>query len=623
MGFLTPWFLAGITALGLPIWLHLLKRHRSTPTPFPSIRFFERRTQSSVKYRRLAYILLFCLRTALVLLLVLAFANPFIRTKHTGAGGKKRVVVAIDNSFSMRQGGRLEQAKREAQALPHAQVLAFNSRVEQADTVQAVGPSDGASSYAELVRALRTMGTGMEVHLFSDMQKTSMPANFADVRLPEGVTLVPHAVGPARVGNLAVENASVAGKRVSVTVVSHGAAAGTRRVSVLLNGKETASKSLAVPADGRATVEFADIEAPYGAARGEVRIDSGDGFPDDDRFYFSMSRREPRPALFVRDMRDTRAALYVETALNASGEPEVKLEVVTPEQTANLAPAKYVFVVLSDVAALPAAFESALTEYVREGGALLMALGPAAAVRGRIPVLGQAAVAERFAQAETWQGVRFYHAVRVEPGEARVTARLSDSTPLLLEQRLGAGRVMLFASTFDNVSNDFPLHASFVPFIQQTARELVGEGRQARSVNVGSFLELPAGGQVLDPAGRRPLSLDASTRAQALRLESAGFYDVRRPNGRDDLVAVNPDRRESDLEALPGETLALWRDTGRGTTVEAGGEVEERRNPLGWYVLVAALVLALAESILGNRHLAADREPLRAGPAAAGSGEGT
>ena len=28
MGFLTPWFLAGAAAVGLPIWLHLLRKHR-------------------------------------------------------------------------------------------------------------------------------------------------------------------------------------------------------------------------------------------------------------------------------------------------------------------------------------------------------------------------------------------------------------------------------------------------------------------------------------------------------------------------------------------------------------------------------------------------------------------
>ena len=53
MGFLTPWFLAGLAALAVPVWLHLLQQHRSTPLPFASLMFFEQRLQSSVKHRRL------------------------------------------------------------------------------------------------------------------------------------------------------------------------------------------------------------------------------------------------------------------------------------------------------------------------------------------------------------------------------------------------------------------------------------------------------------------------------------------------------------------------------------------------------------------------------------------
>ena len=53
MGLFAPWFLAGVAAIGLPIYLHLLRRHSTTPRPFSSLMFFEPRTQSSIKHRRL------------------------------------------------------------------------------------------------------------------------------------------------------------------------------------------------------------------------------------------------------------------------------------------------------------------------------------------------------------------------------------------------------------------------------------------------------------------------------------------------------------------------------------------------------------------------------------------
>src|SRR5215813_259542 len=117
MGFFSPWFLAGIAAVGLPIWIHLLKRHRTDPKLFPSLMLFERRETSSVKHRRLDYILLFILRTLMILLLALLFANPFIRRSISSSSSDRVTLIAVDNSFSMRAGDRLQQAKSEAQSV--------------------------------------------------------------------------------------------------------------------------------------------------------------------------------------------------------------------------------------------------------------------------------------------------------------------------------------------------------------------------------------------------------------------------------------------------------------------------------------------------------------------------
>src|SRR5438309_2405862 len=108
MGFLAPWFLAGAVAAGLPIYLHLLRRHKSTPLPFSSLMFFERRTQSSIKHRRLRYLVLFALRALLILLLVLAFAHPYVHQRILPTQRTNEVtVLAIDNSLSMRAGNLL------------------------------------------------------------------------------------------------------------------------------------------------------------------------------------------------------------------------------------------------------------------------------------------------------------------------------------------------------------------------------------------------------------------------------------------------------------------------------------------------------------------------------------
>src|ERR1044072_3606573 len=118
MGLLTPWFLAGAGAVGLRVWLHLLRKHKSEPLPFSSLMFFEQHTQSSIKHRRLRYLLLFALRALLVALMVLAFAHPFVQQQILPSARTNEVtVLAIDHSLSMRAAGRLEEAKRQARSV--------------------------------------------------------------------------------------------------------------------------------------------------------------------------------------------------------------------------------------------------------------------------------------------------------------------------------------------------------------------------------------------------------------------------------------------------------------------------------------------------------------------------
>jgi hypothetical protein len=666
MGFLTPWFLAGTLAVGLPIWLHLLKKHKTTPLPFSSLMFFERRTQSSIKHRRLRYLLLFALRTLLVVLIVLAFAHPYVRQTATASRRQGEVtVLALDNSLSMRAGNRLPQAKQAAKSVvgglragQRAQVLAFGARVQVMSEVtddhnplnaaiDSIEPSDTRTSFAELARSLRSISQSLHlplsVHLYSDMQQTGWPQNFNDLRLNADVQLQPHGIEAKEIPNFAVENVVAPRRvydarksRVLATIAGFGTKKAARSVSLILNGRVIETKQVAVPENGRAPVEFLSLEVPYGRNKGEVRIDSGDTLPADDVFYFSVERADPRHALFVQEAAGSRGLLYFKAALEASGQSAFEIDPATVDQTTNLSPAKYAFVVLSDIGALPAQFENQLRDYVRTGGSVLISLGHLSVGRAKVPVSGDAIGEARYAgregarfqtaayldashpsilKADRWDDVKFYQVIHVTPGSDRVAARLSDQTPLLLDQQIGEGHVLVFASTFDNIANDFPIHASFVPFIEQTARYLGRLDNGPSSVLVGTFEELRdskekgAAVDVVDPKGARALSLEEATRAQNIQFGMAGFYDIRRPNGRNELVAVNSDRHESDLTPVSPDSLTLWQNTAQGTA-DGGSTVTADRKPLSlwWYAMLVVLALAVAESLLGNQHLSVDKE---------------
>src|SRR5580693_4845635 len=110
MGLFAPWFLAGLAGLSLPLYLHLLKRQKNPPRQVPSLMFWESRTQSSTRHKRLHYLLLLSLRLAL-LFLILAFANPFINRDAAALASNRLVLLVVDNSFSMHAGTRLADAK--------------------------------------------------------------------------------------------------------------------------------------------------------------------------------------------------------------------------------------------------------------------------------------------------------------------------------------------------------------------------------------------------------------------------------------------------------------------------------------------------------------------------------
>jgi hypothetical protein len=224
------------------------------------------------------------------------------------------------------------------------------------------------------------------------------------------------------------------------------------------------------------------------------------------------------------------------------------------------------------------------------------------------------------AQADRWSGVKFYFAVRVDPGNSHVAARLADQTPILMEKKIGEGNVLLYASGFDNLTNDFPLHPAFVPFIEQTARYLSGTQRRSGSRMVDSFLELRSskeqavGVEVIDPDGHRPLSLTEASTAQSYQLTRAGFYELKLANGRQDVVGVNPDRRESDLSVIPEESLSLWRGdpAAGGQQASAGGQTQEKDKPysIWWYIMILVLAAAVAESMLADQYLGIQQEEL-------------
>jgi len=672
MGLFAPWFLAGLAGIALPLYLHLLKRHKRPPKPVPSLMLYESRVVSSTKHKRLDHILLLSLRLLLLALLILAFANPFINRNAAALASNRLVLLVIDNSFSMRAGTRLSDAKEAAMGAlagkgsARAQVAVFGSQLRLMTqpiedqsalraAVQSIQPGDGHGSFGELARAVRGMAesvhTPIEVHLFSDMQRGELAATFADMALPANAKIVTHGVATKPQPNWTVESVDAPGQvwgkdakpvRVQAVIAGYGTPVAQRSVSLIVNGKATATKTVAVPANGRATVDFPSLEVPYGFSRCEVRIDSADGFGADDLRRFAVERSDPQKVLLIHNYGDSRSPLYIGAALSAAAQSAFTLESISVTEAADRKPSNYAFIILSDVNTVPSLLENVLTQYVRSGGSLFIAAGTSAGARSQIPIFGAHIAATRdynrvpdrfmgvgstdssypaVAKAGGWPDVKFFYALDVDPGDARVIVRLGDQTPLLLEKSIGEGRVMLLTSGLDNLTNDFPLAPSFVPFIEQTARYLAGSERQGGARTVDAYLELRnakergQGVEITDPEGKRPLTLREAASAQSFQLTEAGYYQLRLADGRQNQVGVNPDPKESNLDVIPNDVLALWQGNGGKSSQEAAAPgqptptgPQKTQESFWWYVMLFVLATVIAESVLASGYLGTQRE---------------
>lgn len=661
MGFLFPGFLSLLALTGLPVWLHLLKRHRSQPLDFSSLMLFERHALASVKSRKLDYLMLLALRLAILILVALAFAQPFVRrTLPAAAAGRGRLVVVVDDSASMAAQNRMEAAKdvargllRGASAVQRTQVAVLDSRLRimtQPDAtrdqhlaaVESMRAGTGRSSYGEFARAVRglqqTAQENLDVHLISDMQRSSLPGGFTELRLDDTTKLTLHPVGSGTPANFSIEN--VRAPRIvsdTKTVKVEALVAGYHNdpaelgVTLLVNDKPSGTQSVKVDKNGRARVQFLGLDVPFGWSRCAVRVESRDAVEADNTFLFSVERADPRRILFLAGDRAQRSTVYFRSALEASAENLFTVESWPASAPPAAVAESTAFVVLSDAATLNPAFEGALDRYVRAGGGLWIFLGAGAG--GKVPVSGVGLAASQYAgrggdryftyasgdethpalrASQRWEGVRFFQYTPFDAAAAKVVARLNDGSVILAEQRLGEGRILLFGSTLDNVANDFPLHAAFLPFVEQTAQYLAGLEDRPAQYRVDDALELrqdqtrAATVEVFDPNGVRALSLSEAAKARSVPLEQAGFYEVRRGAGRRELIAVNIDRRESDLTPLPEESIALWQGPAETKTAGGGGVAADRgvetRN-FGWGFLWAALAAALAEGWLAARHL--------------------
>lgn len=103
MAFLNPFFLFGLLAAGIPLIIHLWNRRRVVTIDFSSLMFLMAAHRENARRFQLRQLLILLLRMAIVALIALALARPFLTLGLPLASvrAKTDIVIVLDNSYSM------------------------------------------------------------------------------------------------------------------------------------------------------------------------------------------------------------------------------------------------------------------------------------------------------------------------------------------------------------------------------------------------------------------------------------------------------------------------------------------------------------------------------------------
>ena len=689
--FLAPLFLAGAAAIAIPILVHLTHRERRETVKFPSLMFLRRVPFRTVRRQRIRHWPLLLLRVAAIALVAAAFARPLWDRGTIGPatlGSAREVVVLLDRSYSMGYGDRWAQASTAAHQTidgiapddrvtlvlftDHAE--AVNLPTADRDALHAIvdrtRPSSAGTRFGpalELVRDILDASDlpRREAVLITDFQRHGWDAQ-VDVRMPEGTAITPIDVGAADASNVAVagvlfdQSREAARPRLTLSarIVNPGPTASIgRTVRLEIEGQAVQQRTVDLPAGSAETVRFDPAPLPDRPTRGIVRLDPDD-LPEDDVFRFTVSPPRPVPIVVVRHpSAPANDLLYLRQALALGSDPAFDIRVRSATQLASADLDGIGMVVLFDAPYPRGAVGRTLDRFVRDGGGLLVVLGPRTGdgmwtgettaslgtVSGQITdrlggrggtvsVLDYShPVFEPFGAPRSgdFSTARFFRYRQYEaPVGATVLARFDDGAPALVEIRVGDGAVMVWTSDATNRWNDLPLQPIFLPFVHQAARHLAGyRPRPAfhvagRVVDIGTHLsDRPWGPRqrpdteaelVLEtPSGGRDV-LGPTEAGRPVALGESGFYVVRPlaagAGVETAVLAVNPDVAEADLERLDPEQL-LGAIAPRGGGAERAASLaaaltpveKERRQGLWWYLVGGALLLLLAETGLASR----------------------
>lgn len=427
-------------------------------------------------------------------------------------------------------------------------------------------------------------------------------------------------------------------------------------VQLNIDGQNRDQKLATVPPKGETTVTFQTRLSRAGAHSGEIVLQK-EGLAGNGVARFTLEAQDKLRVLIVDGDPQTSLVqsetFFLSRALNPAGEGDSSLFLPTTILAEGLAAAaleNYQAVILCNVGTLSDALSARLQAYLRQGGGLLIFAGdklqldsynqsfaPALPARLAEKKLGLEGGAEKIGHLDadhpalqavgdpilqdSLRSARVWSYIRAAGAGKNAPISLANGDPLLLEQRIGSGKVMFVTTSADRDWNDLPVKTVYLPLMHSLVQYLAGShrGRWDGGISVGApkDISLPPAyvGKTLRVATPAKQQVEFTVagekdRGRALITENhrAGIYRLSLSGAaegaldRPQLYAVNPPFLESRLEAIGEGELRARLAPVRADVIDLEALREGgKRTDLALPLLLLLIVTLLFEGWLGQR----------------------
>lgn len=713
---LSPAMLGWLAAAAIPLLIHLWSRRRYREMSWAAMEYLLAALRSSRRRLRMEQWLLLAIRTLLVVLIVLAVAEPFLERGGFAfvTGEPTHRVLVVDGSFSMgykaTDKSRFDRARElatrivEESPLGDGYTLVLMGAPPKAIVGTPVFESQGIiqelenlrlphttldlsatlAKVEEVLQAARREHPRLareEVYFLTDLGRVGWAPDTPALtesrtraqRLAETANLVVIDLGQPDAENLAITDLH-AGQafatpnrdvQFEAQIKNFGRQPRSRQaLDLLVDGRRVKQQSIDLPAGGEAKVSFAYRFETPGDHLVEARL-AGDALDIDNHRYLAMPVKQAIQVLCIDGRPSGKplggAAGLLALALAPQGDAQA-LAMVHPEvlpESALLESdlGRYDCIFLANVAQFTSSEARVLDAYLKNGGSLVFFLGDQVVADSyNRQLVGQQAGQPRVLPARLGEVVakkqfrldpldyvhpivndfrsqekagllttpvhKYVKLLVPKDSRAKVALRLGDGSPLIVEEPIHRGRVILVATSADTSWTLMPLWPSYVPIVQELLAYAIGGQLEQRNLRVGD----PLGGTIATPAGDAPLTLQLPDgRSEQLRLASEGNYgtwsyadtsvsgvytaEFAPPLAQRETYTVNVDTTESDLAHLTAEELSddvwpgvrfvhqtSWEDLGDQPSTHTS-----RRNGLPKGLLYGVLGLLLAETFVAWR----------------------